>query len=781
MRRSFWTATVVIVLSAHHTQAEAPVASYIFPAGGQRGKPVDVRVGGLFLHKSCSFEMLGPGVEASKQLQRTHTLWLEGPLLPLPDSQQAEDYPKDMAGRVTIAADAPLGMRYWRLWTSQGATPAMKFQVGDLPEVVEEEIAGDPVPTLVKLPVTINGRIFPREDVDLWSFKARKGQTVLCEVNAARLGSPLDAHLEILGPEGRRLAEADGGAAGDPVLGFTAPADGMYQVRIHDVRLRGGQAYLYRLTLTTGPHVDSTYPLGGRRGHKVRLELIGQDLPHGPVEVSLPAAGPRDFVHRLEVAGQRTNDFLLDLDDLVEHLEVEPNDEPARVKPVSVPAVLNGRIDRPGDVDHWAWSARKGEVFELDLRAARLGSPLDGVLTVLDRSGKELARADSPGPQQPDPLLRFQAPADGTYLVRVQDRFASRGGPAFGYRLRVAPPVRPDFRLNLQPDALTLPRGGQAKLKLQAERLGGFAGPIPLDIAGLPKGVTFTPAALAAGQGAVEITFKADKDSAIGASRLTIRGTATSGGKPITRTAEAPMPRGLPALDIVLLAVALPTPFKIKGEYQVRWVARGTSYERRYQIERGGYSGPIELSLTDRQARHLQGVTGPTITVPAGATEFTYPVRLPPWMEMGRTSRVCVMGVGVVKDQGGREHEVSFSSTAQNEQLVAVVEPGPLGVEVERSSVAAAPGQAVVLPVKVARGKALKGPVRVELIVPAHVRGVSAAAVEVLAGQDRAALTIRFAFGRLGPFNMPLTIRATLTDNGRPVVAEARVEVLPPP
>ena len=28
------------------------------------------------------------------------TLWFEGPLLPLPDSQRAEDYPQDMAGEV---------------------------------------------------------------------------------------------------------------------------------------------------------------------------------------------------------------------------------------------------------------------------------------------------------------------------------------------------------------------------------------------------------------------------------------------------------------------------------------------------------------------------------------------------------------------------------------------------------------------------------------------------------------------------------------------------------
>src|SRR5262249_39370220 len=70
-----------LCLCGESLRAEAPVASYIFPAGGQRGKSVDFRVGGLFLYQSCGFEMLGPGVTAGTQLRRTKTTWFEGPLL----------------------------------------------------------------------------------------------------------------------------------------------------------------------------------------------------------------------------------------------------------------------------------------------------------------------------------------------------------------------------------------------------------------------------------------------------------------------------------------------------------------------------------------------------------------------------------------------------------------------------------------------------------------------------------------------------------------------------
>ena len=68
--------------------ADPPVGSYIFPAGARRGTTIQVHVGGLNLHSRCGFELLGPGVTADRTLKRMPTLWFEGPILPLPESQQ---------------------------------------------------------------------------------------------------------------------------------------------------------------------------------------------------------------------------------------------------------------------------------------------------------------------------------------------------------------------------------------------------------------------------------------------------------------------------------------------------------------------------------------------------------------------------------------------------------------------------------------------------------------------------------------------------------------------
>lgn len=776
MRFTALIASMALVASLSY--GDEPSVSYIFPAGGQRGATVDFRLGGHFLHERCPFVMLGPGVEADAEVRRIETIWFEGPLVPLPESQAQENYPLDYGGQVRIAADATPGVRYWQVWTAQGTVPAMKFMVGELPEVVEQEIDGEPLPVLVQLPVTTNGRMFPREDVDLWSFAAAAGQTVNLDVWAARLGSPLDSQLEVLDAAGKVLAENSDAFGTDSFLRFTAPADGVYTARLRDANYGGLQHYVYRLTISSAPHVDAAYPLGGRRGTPLHLELSGNGLPAEPLELLLPADGPTDLMQRLTLGGQVSDPFWLELDDLNEQLEVEPNNESAQAAALAVPAVGNGRISSPGDVDWWRFAAAKGEAFDLDLRAARLGSPLDSVLVVCDSSGQELGRSDDIVDGQTDSRLAFTAPADGEFRVRVEERFASRGGPQFAYRLRVGRPPEPDFRLTLAVDALTLNRGGEAKLQVNAERLGGFNDAISLALDGLPSGVTVSDPTIPAGAGNAQLSLKADAAAPIRAARIVIRGTAKIQDQAVTRTAAMPAARGSLALESVLLAVSMPTPFKLKGEYLTRYAPRGTVFSKHYAVDRGGYEGPLTIRLADRQGRHLQGVTGPEITVPAGQSEFDYPVNLPPWMEIGRTSRTNLMAVGEIADAEGNRHKVSFSSVDQNLQVVVLVDPGPLGLQTETASLAMVTDHTVDLPVRLLRDKTVTGPVTVELLPPRHVAGIAAEKIVIPADQDRGVLAIRFSPGA-GPFNAPLLVRASGTWRDGPVVAETKVSVVP--
>lgn len=740
----------LVLLLAGTASAAPPVALYIFPAGGQRGTTVPVRVGGLFVHESCGFALDGSGVKASPELKPGKRIWFEGPIIPLPDSQQAEDYPVDMLGSVAVDANAVLGSRRARIWTSQGVATGPVFVVGELPEVVEHEIDGDPIPEPVTLPVTANGRIFPREDIDLWAVKLTKGQTLSALAATTSIRSPLVAMLEIVDGKGTVLARSGSRAAlgCDVSVRFTAPADGTYHVRIADARGQGGPAFVYRVTMTTAPTIDTVFPLGGKRGETVKF--------NGDTAIAIPADAPALWTTRL--ASQQV---VLDTDDLPEFAE-DPK------KPIAPPAVFNGRIE-PGAAGTWRVELKKAKKYELELRAKTLGSPLCGTLAVLDADGKEVAKhvPDDPGS---DPFIAFQPPADGVYTIRVAERFRSRGGPEFGYRLRVreAAPVAPDFRLRLANDYVNVPRAGSVKWKLTAERVGGFSGPIDVSVSGLPAGVTCAKATIAAGQSQVDLALSAEVLAKVAVGTVTVTGSAKVGESFVTRTATPGDG------ESAFVAVVVPTPFVIDGEYTMGNGPRGQPYSRKYKLARNGFNGTIEIRLADRQARHLQGVVGPTITVPPGVSEFEYAVQLPAWIEIGRTSRTCLMAVGTVTDPDGTKHRVCYTTTEPNYQLIVVPEPGRLGIDLAKEAAVATPGDTLRIPLVISRAKGLTGTVKVECVFPDHWRGVTGSTVTVPADKSEGELVLKVAKDAAGPFNMPATVRAT----SGVVVAEAKLELL---
>lgn len=764
-------------------KAEPPGTAYIFPAGGPRGSTVNVRVGGYFLYDKSEFLLSGSGVEASSHVERTKTVWLEGPLISQPASQQKEDYPKDYSAQIKITPEAAVGIRHWHCATSQGITPAMRFVVGTLPEVVEDESNRTPAATPVALPITINGRIFPREDVDDWSFDAKAGQVVTCEVNAARLGSGLDARLEVLAPNRQVVVENSDTFGADPFVRFTAPEDGKYIVRIHDVRFEGFQHFVYRLTVSSGAWLDHVYPLGGRQGTTLPLQLFGAGLGSDRQELAIPVAARPNNVPALMTLpfdSVAVENVRFETDDLAEHLEVEPNDELDQVSSIELPAVFNGRIERAGDADLWKIAGKKGDTWTFDLRASRLGSSLDGVLTVLDERGQKIATADDLGNGQTDATLTTTLPADGVFALKVEDRISTRGGLNFAYRVRVTRASEARLKLATPLDAVTVLRGGETRIKVLAERPQGMTDEIALSVEGLPEGVSVAGNKINKGQNQVDLVLKATDSAKVMTSRLKITGHWKVGEDERSVVAGTQQSIGESELAGLLLRVGVPTPFKLKGIFESKYASRGSVFVRKYQIERNGFAGPLSAELADRQARHLQGVTGPKLTLATDQTEFDFPFTLPSWMEIGRTSRSCVALIGEVTDPDGTKHVVSHTSQNQDDQAIVIVEPNRMSLQVARSTVRWVAGTSVRLPIQVARGTGLRGPVRVEVLDRDQVVGVSVDHIAVPDGMVDGEVTLRFADDvRTKVASSAIKLTATMRDErGFPITDEVVVQVI---
>jgi WD40 repeat protein len=125
------------------------------------------------------------------QKDTTATIQLDGVFL---DKKEVE----------VTAVGAPVGTKLPIILKTPSGTPLGKFSilVDEFPDV----LAGKS--NLLPIPGTGNGIIAQPGITDVWRFQAKKGQKLILEVNARRLGSPLDSFIEILDAKGKPVARA---------------------------------------------------------------------------------------------------------------------------------------------------------------------------------------------------------------------------------------------------------------------------------------------------------------------------------------------------------------------------------------------------------------------------------------------------------------------------------------------------------------------------------------------------------------------------------------------
>lgn len=127
---------------------------------------------------------------------------------------------------------------------------------------------------------------------------------------------------------------------------------------------------------------------------------------------------------------------------LPEIAEKEPNNSAKEAQKLETSQiVVNGVLDKGGEVDTFAVSLKAGQTLVASLMAkGTLGSPMDAVLQVLGPRGFVMEHNDDD--HGFDPQIAFTAPADGEYGVRVfafsdvaNSSVAFAGGANYIYRL----------------------------------------------------------------------------------------------------------------------------------------------------------------------------------------------------------------------------------------------------------------------------------------------------------------------------------------------------------
>jgi hypothetical protein len=539
----------LLLLFSSFGLAAPPKVNSLFPAGGQRGQTVAVTATGDFSTWPVQVWVERPGVSFTAEKDKGKFA-------------------------VHIAPDAAVGIYWVRMHNADGASVLRPFVVGTLSEVAESETNDLPdKPQVVEPKVVINGKLGKSNDVDSYRVELRRGQTLVASLAAnSQFGSPMDAVLQVCELVSERdrteafiVAQNHDAVGLDPQIVFTAERDGLYLVRLFafpatpdsSIRFAGGEDYIYRLALTTGPFLDHVLPLAVPR-EESQVELGGWNLgktatvivPPLSADVSplTPPDEPLVWVWRSDVAGAM----------LVPRVEMATRTEQHNIMP---PMTVSGRLATVGQVDSYSFVGQKDKKLRFKVAAKSLGYPTDAVLAVVDEAGKPLAEADDASRDDRDPALDFSPPADGNYRLLVRD-LANRGDVRLVYRL-TAQPIEPDFSLTLATDSFVFEKGKPLEIAVNVTVRDGLREPIEIQAIGLPKGVTaemvkFEPTADApqansgSGRGSkrggsaqasapsVKLMLKTDGSAVAGGFPVRIEGR-TAGTNPKVRTARFPL------------------------------------------------------------------------------------------------------------------------------------------------------------------------------------------------------------------------------------------------
>ncbi len=470
---------------------------------------------------------------------------------------------------VTVALDTVPGSYELRVETKTGLSNPVVFQVGTFAETSELEPNGQdrniegrmkttvPKPNPIKIPVVVNGQIMPG-DVDRFQFDAKQGQKLVIEAQARSLIPYLadavpgwfQATLTLHDQKGNEVAFTDDYRFNpDPVLFYQIPKDGKYELEIRDSIYRGREDFVYRISIGQSPFITGMFPLGSRQGAKAVASIEGWNLPGKTLTLDTMPGGKTIRKTNWYKDNRFSNFVPYAVNTLPECTEIASNDTIKKAQKVSLPTIVNGRIESSDDVDVFKFDAKAGEKIVAEVYARKLNSPLDSLLRLTDASGKVLLFNDDyvqkashlhkdvvgSVTHHADSYLLADLPKDGTYYLHLSDT-TSHGGSSYGYRLRISRPM-PDFDLRITPSSLFMRKGGTVPITVHALRKDGFNGEIEVVLKNDLAGFKIDGGIIPAGAGSITMTLTAPRKLSSRTFALQFEGKARIGGKTLVNSA----------------------------------------------------------------------------------------------------------------------------------------------------------------------------------------------------------------------------------------------------
>lgn len=611
----------ILFIAANYARAQVvPALSSISAQGAQQGQNVEVILTGKNLDTATAVWFSGSGITAEiRQETQQAAVLFNGTGI-------SGQVPTDvrLVAALTIAPEAPLGVQQVRIVTPYGVSNAQNFVIGNLPEVNENEATEKAeMSNALELPVTVNGAIASIDDKDSFSFNLKKNARLICEVMAQRIGSPLDSYLVLQDPNGAEVANSGQGSGLDSVLDYTALAAGKYTLHIRDIRYKGGGGFRYRLSIGELPYLETIFPLGGQRGTDNTITVTGANLETvKAIQVSIDTETPtgQQSLRVKTPSGLTSNPHPFSIGSLAEMAESEPNDSADKANTVNTPITINGKIDKPGDVDRFSFEIKAPQFLVFEVEALRLSSQLDALLTLYGAENDQVLAVNDDA-RRSDARIEQNFTQAGKYSIAIRD-LNNQGGGAYSYRLNVRP-LEPNFTLSTvvldsqnRPSGLDSPRvsrGGTFTMQVNVSRLDRLSGPIRLHCPTLPKTYDVSPAVIEAGKNQAIITVTAPWDAPLGLIPFSVAGISAVGSRQVERTAAPMLLTVMEAPEFTLTLAEISASVTHNKTVNLHVTAN----------RRNDFTGPITLSVVGLPPR----VTAASVTVAPNKSEAVLSIR----------------------------------------------------------------------------------------------------------------------------------------------------------
>ena len=505
------------ILSAQSVCLPLPRLLTMMPMGGSVGSQVEITITGEHLDDVKELMFDHPGIVAKAKQN---------------DAGQIE--PNKFL--VQISADCPTGLYEARVLSRLGISSSRIFSIDTLLEL-KQTAPNTSLSTAMEIQVnSVTNSVMTARSIDFYTFMAQKGHRYVVGCSSRGIDSKLDPVVIIADSQGRDLAVERRG----DLLDFTASQDGPHLIKVHELTFKGGPAYFYRLHFQELV-ADAVLP----RFASTRSVSAFSWPPTG-----LPAKAV--------------------------NVELEPNGVSAPQQ-IALPCDLSGSFYPAADVDAFEFSARKGEVWWVEIASERLGRPTDPAILVQHVTGEpgkeqlvdvvELLDIPSPvkpssngyaydGPAydggSPDILGKMVIPQDGVYRLQLTDLFGgTRKDLRNEYRMIIRK-AAPDFALaawslhmelrngdrNALSKPLALRAGATVALEVVAVRRDGFDGDIQLQLNGLPNGVSAQGLKIPAGKSRGIMLVTAQYDAPVALANLDFVGSATIDNQLVSRQVQ---------------------------------------------------------------------------------------------------------------------------------------------------------------------------------------------------------------------------------------------------